>query len=114
MLPAPYPIVVQTKPGDDVWEYENWWTYNMHDCCGSPKACCFVCCCCPCATYKIYKRADEDLLACCCPTTLWPLRTKIRTLFRIRGSICGDCVAVSCCSFCALVQMYRELKEQGL
>jgi hypothetical protein len=45
---------------------------------------CVVCWCCPCSMYNIFKRADEDLLVCCWPMTLWSLRTKIRTLFRIR------------------------------
>jgi hypothetical protein len=45
---------------------------------------CLTCWCCPCTMYNIYKRADEDFLGCCWPMTLWSLRTKVRTLFRIR------------------------------
>ncbi|CAF3522205.1 unnamed protein product [Rotaria sordida] len=107
-------VVVQTKPGDDVWKFENWWTQQLHHCCEDIGSCCLVCWCCPCTMYKIYDRADEDLLTCCWPMTLWPLRTKIRTLFRIRGSVCSDCLAVYCCPCCALIQMRRELKQQGL
>lgn len=49
---------------------------------------CIVFWCCPCAMYKVYRRAGEDCLTCCCPMTLWLLRTKVRTLFRIRVSPC--------------------------
>ena len=45
---------------------------------------CAVFWCCPCSMYNVYKRADEDCFSCCWPMTLWSLRTKIRTLFRIR------------------------------
>jgi len=114
MFPPPPPNIVQTKPGDDVWEFENWWTQNLHNCCEDTYTCCVVCWCCPCSFYNIFKRADEDCLACCWPMTLWSLRTKIRTLFRIRGSVCGDCLAVYCCSCCAIIQMRRELTQQGL
>ena len=99
-------VVVQTKPGDNPWAFENWWTYRLHNCCEDSGTCksneielsaehtgvfrlwpgCLTCCCCPCTMRNIYRRADEDLLSCCWPMTFCLLRTKIRTLFRIRVS----------------------------
>lgn len=106
-----FSIVVQTKPGDNVWAYENWWSYRLHNCCEDAKLClfdqneiivrvtncslflrsgCAVCWCCPCLMHRVYKRADEDMLSCCWPLTFPLLRTKIRTLFRIRVSECKN------------------------
>lgn len=31
--------MIQTKPGDDVWDYENWWTQNLHSFCDDTKTC---------------------------------------------------------------------------
>ncbi|UJR31891.1 hypothetical protein I4U23_019365 [Adineta vaga] len=107
-------IAVQTRPGDDIWRYDREWKQTLFNCCASKKTCCLVCWCCPCKSYTMYSRAGENCLAWCWPMTLWSLRTKIRTLFRLRGSICGDCAAVHCCACCAIVQMNRELDLQGL
>jgi hypothetical protein len=32
-------VVVQTKPGDDVWAFENWWTQRLHNCCEQSDIC---------------------------------------------------------------------------
>ncbi|CAF5055176.1 unnamed protein product, partial [Rotaria sp. Silwood1] len=32
-------IVVQTKAGDDVWAFENWWTQQLHQCCDNTEIC---------------------------------------------------------------------------
>jgi len=50
----------------------------------------------------------------CVPGSLMSLRSKLRTGFRIKGTLCRDCVATSCCSPCAALQMKMELDRQEL
>ncbi|CAF0988222.1 unnamed protein product [Adineta steineri] len=111
----PPPIVVQTRPGFDIWGYENVWKEKFCDCCTDRNLCCLVCLACPYATYGVYHRAGESCISCCWPMTLWSLRTKMRTMFRIKGSVCTDCLAVQCCGCCccAIVQMHHELDLRG-
>ena len=40
-------------------------------------------------------------------------RTKLRNLYNIKGSDCGDCLASFFCPHMALCQEYRELKARG-
>jgi Cys-rich protein (TIGR01571 family) len=41
----------------------------------------------------------------------WALRSRVRTLFNIPGSCCGDCFASCCCSCCAVAQMATHVKS---
>lgn len=55
---------------------------------------------------------------CCCqgfiPFSLMALRAKLRTGFRIKGSLCNDCCATTFCPVCAAIQMDSELDDQEL
>ncbi|XP_025099685.1 placenta-specific gene 8 protein-like [Pomacea canaliculata] len=97
------------------------WTTGIFDCGDS----CTVCCCglllLPFVLSHLATRLDECPMMpycipcpCCCTLSLILLRTKIRTLGAIKGSITGDCVATQCLPCCAVCQMSRELDVMGL
>jgi Cys-rich protein (TIGR01571 family) len=41
------------------------------------------------------------------------MRTKVRAMYGIRGSILEDFCCISCCHFCTVLQMHRELRHLG-
>jgi Cys-rich protein (TIGR01571 family) len=41
------------------------------------------------------------------------MRTKIRLMLGIRGSICNDCINATFCGPCVVCQMKRELDSAG-
>jgi len=63
---------------------------------------------------KLMRRTGECCCLCACPGGLMSVRTKLRTGFRIKGSIFKDCMAVTFCSVCAAIQMTQELDKQEL
>uniref|UniRef100_A0A8D2KYR9 PLAC8 protein n=1 Tax=Varanus komodoensis TaxID=61221 RepID=A0A8D2KYR9_VARKO len=69
-------------------------------CCGTF---CFFCLGC-----KIAKDMDE----CCCCGPSVAMRTRYRTLYRIPGSICSDCLAATCCAPCNLCQLKRDINRR--
>ncbi len=48
------------------------------------------------------------------PVGLIALRSKVRTGFRIDGSVCQDCCASCVCCLCVMLQIHSELNHQGL
>ncbi|KAH9490446.1 Placenta-specific protein 8 protein [Bulinus truncatus] len=64
---------------------------------------------------RLANRMDEcAFLMYCLPGGAMALRTKLRTMGGIRGSICGDCIMTTCCLCCTMCQMSRELDKMGL
>ncbi|CAF0708870.1 unnamed protein product [Brachionus calyciflorus] len=107
--------IVATEPTENVWKYENEWSNGFCDCCISPKICCLAFFCLPCFSCYTFKRTDEFLCTpLLVPMALNSFRGKMRTAFRIKGSIFTDCLATTFCPICSLVQMYNELNNQGL
>jgi Cys-rich protein (TIGR01571 family) len=45
------------------------------------------------------------------PVVLWFLRAETRSRFSIPGSCCVDCLAIWCCSCCAIAQMSTQVKS---
>ena len=91
------------------------WTSGVCDCFSDISGCCFVCCCYPCAICQLASRTGECLCTpCCVPSIEINLRTRIRTLGGIQGSMCDDCLIVSCCPMCAACQESRELTAMGV
>merc|ERR1711894_355762 len=52
--------------------------------------------------------------ALACVRGLLAMRTKLRTLYGISGSICNDAMASYCCMPCMVCQMDQEMTELGL
>jgi Cys-rich protein (TIGR01571 family) len=55
---------------------------------------------------SMYRRTGECVCQCCIPCSQMTMRAKLRTGFRIQGSLCRDCVASCCCPICTALQMY--------
>ncbi|CAF0707328.1 unnamed protein product [Brachionus calyciflorus] len=112
--PRPGKITL-TELRDNVWEYENDWNKSLFDCCTDAKIC-FCAFVCPwCFWCELFSRAGE----CLCtpifvPLATLTLRTKLRTGFRIKGTVANDCVITTFCSPCASIQLLNELNAQGL
>ena len=106
--------VVVSQPYNDVWAYEHHWQVGLSDCCSDCGTCCFAMFCPYCFMGKMYKRTGECCCMFCVPGHLMALRAKLRTGFRIKGSLCRDFVATTYCGICAAIQMYKELEMQEL
>lgn len=102
------------QPTTEVWDYENHWQKDFVDCCDDCKMCAFAFFCPPCFVGKLFSRTNECCCLCMCPCAMMGLRTKLRTGFRIKGSIFKDCMAATCCPLCAAIQMTQELDKQEL
>ncbi|XP_041354009.1 placenta-specific gene 8 protein-like [Gigantopelta aegis] len=69
----------------------------------------------PCMLCDLSRRTEECVcMTCCVPGGLIALRARIRTMGGIQGSVCKDCMVVSCCGPCSVCQMSRELDNMGL
>ncbi|KAL8570865.1 hypothetical protein ACOMHN_023538 [Nucella lapillus] len=72
-------------------------------------------CCLPVMMCRVSVRLNEcPLMPCLVPCTMATIRTKVRTMGGIEGSICEDCVATCCCFMCTVCQLSREMDFMGL
>ncbi|RNA14702.1 cornifelin isoform X2 [Brachionus plicatilis] len=98
--------VIVTEPKGNAWEYENEWTQTLFDCCTNAKIC-FCAFVCPwCFWCELFSRTGE----CLCtpifvPLALLALRSKLRTGFRIKGTVANDCVLSTFCAPCVTLQL---------
>ncbi|RNA37698.1 placenta-specific protein 8 [Brachionus plicatilis] len=106
--------VKSAQPNMEVWEFENHWSRDMSDCCTDCGTCCFALFCPMCFLGQLFMRTNECCCMWCIPGGLMSLRSKLRTGFRIRGSLCHDFMATSCCPICAALQIKHELDKQEL
>ncbi|XP_038075592.1 PLAC8-like protein 1 [Patiria miniata] len=66
--------------------------------------------CTPCLACSLARQLGESCcVVACVPGGVFALRTKLRMQQNIEGSICDDCLTLSCCCPFALCQMAREL-----
>ncbi|MBN3300490.1 CNFN protein, partial [Amia calva] len=70
--------------------------------CGTFLPCILAC--------KVAQDQDESCCLPFLPGALIALRTRIRDMYGIGGSVCDDWVVMSCCSLCGICQMAREQK----
>lgn len=86
------------------------WNANLLGCFEDCKTTMCVLCCLPCFAGKLSQRVGEHCcMPCCVPGGLIAMRTKLRLMLGIQGSICNDCITMSCCGLCSMCQMSREL-----
>ena len=91
------------------------WTTGLFDCFSDITSCLFTCFCYNCAVCRIASRTGECFCApVCVPGGHTNLRTRIRTVGGIRGSMCDDCMVIGCCGPCAACQEARELNNMGI
>ncbi|XP_007440925.1 placenta-specific gene 8 protein [Python bivittatus] len=84
------------------------WQTELCDCGSDCRIClCGAFCFC-CLGCKVAKDMDE----CCCCGPAVAMRTRYRTLYNIPGSICSDCVTVTCCGPCNLCQLKRDINRR--
>ncbi|KAK6169401.1 hypothetical protein SNE40_020465 [Patella caerulea] len=91
------------------------WSSGLFGCCSDCKSLICTCCCLPCMLCTLSSKIGD----CACmpffvPGGLLAMRSKLRTMGGIQGSICGDCVALTLCEPCAICQMSREMDTMGL
>lgn len=91
------------------------WSSSLFDCAQDPWNCLFVMFCTPCAMCQLASSMGECMcMPMCVPAATITMRTRLRTLGGIRGSICNDCLLTSVCGHCTLCQMKREMDLMGL
>ncbi|XP_071834727.1 placenta-specific gene 8 protein-like [Apostichopus japonicus] len=105
--------VITNQPmtaGGVVVRQEREWSTGLCGCFEDITSCLCAFCLLPCMECWLASHADEFVcLPLCVPAASIAVRTKIRTLYGIRGSICEDCLYVSLCAPCALAQTKREI-----
>ncbi|XP_075249329.1 PLAC8-like protein 1 [Convolutriloba macropyga] len=92
---------------------ENEWESGLcSGCCDSPSLSLGVLCCPLCCLCKASNDLNESLFVpLCLPLPLLSLRSKTRHIYRIKGSLCDDCLAVVCCHPCAQLQVQLQLTK---
>uniref|UniRef100_A0A3B3UZR7 Cornifelin homolog A-like n=1 Tax=Poecilia latipinna TaxID=48699 RepID=A0A3B3UZR7_9TELE len=96
------------------------WDSDLCDCCEDAQTCCYGFWCGPCLACTVSGRFGESrwlpLCDMCVDKMISPaalsLRVAMRHKYGIKGSLCKDIVATSCCPICVWCQMYRELKHR--
>ncbi|XP_063710410.1 cornifelin-like [Symsagittifera roscoffensis] len=89
-----------------------WKTGLLGGCCESPSLCLGVYCCPLCCLCKASGDLGESVFVpICVPLPLLSLRLKTRMLFRIKGSLCDDCLLATCCHPCTQLQMQNQLNQ---
>uniref|UniRef100_A0A087XXG7 Cornifelin homolog A-like n=2 Tax=Poecilia formosa TaxID=48698 RepID=A0A087XXG7_POEFO len=96
------------------------WDSDLFDCCEDAQTCCYGFWCGPCLACTVSGRFGESrwlpLCDMCVDKMISPaalsLRVAMRHKYGIKGSLCKDIVATSCCPTCVWCQMYRELKHR--
>ncbi|XP_013397869.1 placenta-specific gene 8 protein [Lingula anatina] len=90
------------------------WSSGIFGCFSDVKSCLCGLFCFPCLTCQTSTRMGEH---CCVPFMvpggLITLRTRLRSMLGIEGTICGDCCATVWCPLCVTCQMKREMDSAG-
>ncbi|KAL5010405.1 hypothetical protein ScPMuIL_012710 [Solemya velum] len=91
------------------------WTTGLFDCFSNCKTCVVTTFCLPLTVCNISRKLGDNA---CMPFFVQgsqiAMRSRIRTLGGIQGTICNDCLVISWCGPCAVCQMSRELENMGL
>jgi Cys-rich protein (TIGR01571 family) len=91
---------------------ERSWTTGLFGCFESLGSCVCGFCCFPFFSCYLSDKLGESFFGpFCCKCFMIALRTRQRSAYGIKGSVCGDLCVMSVCPCCAMTQMYRELKN---
>ncbi|KAJ8044689.1 Cornifelin-like B [Holothuria leucospilota] len=89
---------------------EREWSSGTFACFDDIGSCLAAFCCEPFFECYVANHAGEFCcLPMCVPGASIAVRTKLRTQYGIRGSICNDCLIYAFCTPCVLAQMKREI-----
>lgn len=109
------PQVMQLGPPPMMPQNVRDWSSGMCSCFDDMGTCLSGWCCNCCLWSKIAGRLNENpCVLCCVPGAAINLRTKMRTMYGIRGTMCRDCCEIEFCGCCAVCQMERELQTMGM
>lgn len=87
------------------------WNSGLCGCFDDMLDCLLTTFCTPCKLCVAANDMGESVcIVCCMPDPLLPMRTKVRLMYGIQGSICDDCLVTTCCPLCAQCQIQRQLK----
>ncbi|XP_034745669.1 cornifelin homolog B-like [Etheostoma cragini] len=108
----PQPVMVSRESEE--------WSSGICDCCDDVPECCFAFWCFPCFTCITSKKYGE----CLClplldgfgliPPITMSMRVSMRQRYRIRDTMCNDCLYSTFCTACAWCQMSREMKRRNI
>lgn len=117
-MAAPITTQPQPQPGSllisTVHGHRNWST-GIFDCFTDLKTCIISWFCLPCMICSLSSRiGDCACMPYCVPGGSITMRSRIRTLGGIQGTVCNDCCIMQFCGPCAICQMSRELDNMGI
>lgn len=87
------------------------WTTGLCGCFEHCASCLGAFCCMPCFACYVAMEMDENVCGAFCCSSFIALRTRLRGVLGIEGSVCKDLCALWLCPCCALSQMYREIQN---
>ncbi|XP_033628190.1 PLAC8-like protein 1 [Asterias rubens] len=107
------PIIRQPQPRKAQPEYMKLtldWSTDLFGCMEDEHTCLLGAFCGPCLACSLARQLGESwLVVACVPGGVTALRTKLRMQQNVEGSVCDDCLKLTCCCPLALCQMAREL-----
>ncbi|XP_046334058.1 cornifelin-like [Haliotis rufescens] len=103
-------VVVNSQPGSGSDKSSRPWSSGLCGCCDNFGICVTVMMCPACYACHLAGKSGEF---CCLPLLVpgWmiALRAYVRGRHRISGTICDDCLKVTCCFQLAMCQLSREI-----
>lgn len=113
------PIMTQPSAGIMFSQEGREWTTSKAGCFEHCGSCCCAFFCLWCFNCYLANKMDEAVCGplcnplgpCCGCRFMVALRTRLRTVNGIEGSVCKDMCAYTFCACCTSAQMFRELKN---
>ncbi|RNA22815.1 placenta-specific protein 8 -like [Brachionus plicatilis] len=107
------PRFIQPKRMYTPLDFQEDWQYGLCECCSDCRICCLGFFCVPCMECIVMTDAREYIGTVPLAHSIANLRTKIRSTYKIKGSLDGDAATALFCRCCALVQLKKELMARG-
>ncbi|CAI5642680.1 cornifelin [Oreochromis niloticus] len=113
VVQQPQPIMY-TQESDE-------WSSGICDCCQDVPGCCCAFWCLPCFACITSRDYGEplclpllEIFSGWIPAVTMSMRVNMRQRYRIRGTMCRDCVISTFCCACSWCQMSREMKRRNV